>query len=404
MPEIFLDGKVELHAGNCLDVLAGLPENSIDACVCDPPYFLPSIGARFGKEDSADALGRVYNGGALAGFKGKPSIVSDVAHRVETWAAIFRVLKPGAHLASFSAASNFDEMLGAIKGAGFETRDNILHMIDESEAAVDLLNSLNDAQRAAFLKLVIEHSKVGGLFAWVYGTGFPKGKPLAKFMDKHYLGGALDDDELKRGPVTHSAAFYETRDVVLKPAFEPIVLARKPMRDENGRALTFAENLATWGTGSLNVDGCRAPESGNYPANVILDGSPASRDAFPVDAGGKSAARFFFSGKADADDRAGSTHPTIKKIDLMRWLVRLVTAPGQTVLDPFAGSGTTGEAAFREGVRAILVEIDAEFQGHIARRMQLCLAGPDERRRESIKAKIGDVPFAADSLFGSLNA
>lgn len=398
MPEIFLDGKVELHAGNCLDVLAGLPENSIDACVCDPPYFLPSIAARFGKEDSATPLGRSYSGGALAGFKGKPSIVSDVAHRVETWAAIFRVLKPGAHLASFSAASNFDEMLGAIKGSGFEVRDNILQMIDESASAVEFLNLLNDAQRAAFLKLMVEHSRVGGLLAWVYGTGFPKGKPLAKFMDRHHLGDYLDADELRRGPVTHVAAFYETRDVVLKPAFEPIVLARKPLCG------TLAENLAAYGTGSLNVDGCRSPESGNYPANVILDGSAAVRDAFPIDAAGKSAARFFFSGKADADDRAGSTHPTIKKIDLMRWLVRLVTSPGQTVLDPFAGSGTTGEAAFREGVRAILVEIDAEFQGHIANRMSLCLAGPEERRRESIKAKVGDVPFAADSLFGVLNS
>lgn len=96
--------------------------------------------------------------------------------------------------------------------------------------------------------------------------------------------------------------------------------------------------------------------------------------------------RLWYSAKADSDDRIGSKHPTVKPIDLMQWLVRLVTPPGGLVLDPFAGTGTTAEAAFREGMRAVLIEREEEYQADIRRRMALVLAGPEERRRESIKA------------------
>jgi site-specific DNA-methyltransferase (adenine-specific) len=154
--------------------------------------------------------------------------------------------------------------------------------------------------------------------------------------------------------------------------------------------------------------------AGRWPANIVHDGSDEVVVAFPEsearpgttkirgesrncygeatrtdgpshdDSG--SAARFFYTAKADADDRLGSKHPTVKPLDLMQWLVRLVTPPGGTVLDPFAGTGTTGEAAFREGFRAVLIEREPEYQNDIRRRMSLVLGGPDERRRESIKA------------------
>ena len=87
-----------------------------------------------------------------------------------------------------------------------------------------------------------------------------------------------------------------------------------------------------------------------------------------------SAARFFYCAKASKSDRAGSKHPTVKPVSLMRWLVRLVTPPGGVTLDPFAGSGTTGEAAYLEGFGAILIEREAEYQADIARRMQIVLA------------------------------
>jgi site-specific DNA-methyltransferase (adenine-specific) len=159
---------------------------------------------------------------------------------------------------------------------------------------------------------------------------------------------------------------------------------------------------------------------GRWPANLIHDGSQEVLDLFAsfgektsgkpgIKRGGNNgaaygaesrapgtqmggfgdtgtAARFFYTAKADGDERIGSKHPTVKPIDLMRYLVRLVTPSGGTVLDPFAGTGTTGEAAYREGFNAVLIEREAQYLEDIARRMELVMAGPDERRREIIKA------------------
>jgi hypothetical protein len=105
------------------------------------------------------------------------------------------------------------------------------------------------------------------------------------------------------------------------------------------------------------------------------------------EAASEPARRFWYSSKADSDDRLGSSHPTVKPVDLMQYLVRLVTPKGGLVLDPFAGTGTTGEAAFREGMRAILIERESEYLADIERRMKLILAGPDERKHATIKAR-----------------
>jgi site-specific DNA-methyltransferase (adenine-specific) len=115
-----------------------------------------------------------------------------------------------------------------------------------------------------------------------------------------------------------------------------------------------------------------------------------------------SAARFFYTAKADANDRIGSQHPTIKPLDLMRWLCRLVTPPGGLVLDPFAGTGTTGEAAWREGLRAVLIEADRQSQADIRRRLALVHAGPVERNTESAKAR--DRQLDPLPLFNDRNA
>lgn len=113
-----------------------------------------------------------------------------------------------------------------------------------------------------------------------------------------------------------------------------------------------------------------------------------------------SAARFFYTAKADSDDRLGSKHPTVKPLDLMQYLCRLVCPPKGIVLDPFAGTGTTGEAAWRGGMSAVLIEREAEYQEDIRRRMRLVMSGPDERSREAIKAKTADKPIDAGPLFG----
>ena len=391
--ESFLDGRVLLHSGDMREVLAGLPDNSIDSCVTDPPYHLTSIVKRFGAENAAPA--KHGKDGAFArasrGFMGKQWDGGEIAFEPETWAEVLRVLKPGGHVAAFGATKNFGFMQNAMTWGGFEVRDVI---------------------------------------AWLFGSGFPKSHNLP-----------------------------DGWGTALKPAFEPIVLARKPLSEG-----TVAANVLRWRTGALNIDACRVgtdenlnggayaatrtrrddgwgmqrggageytPPSGRWPANVCHDGSDEVVGAFPLtgassgrprnngefksvskgrdlphttfgheDAGG-SAARFFYSAKADADDRIGSKHPTVKPVDLMQWLVRLITPPGGTVLDPFAGTGTTGEAAFREGFNAVLVEREAEYQADIRRRMKLAEAGPDERARESLKAA-GKADYTPMPLFGSV--
>ena len=150
-----------------------------------------------------------------------------------------------------------------------------------------------------------------------------------------------------------------------------------------------------------DADGQRAAVSPRHGAkgSVSVYGDYGPRDEFTPRGDSGSAARFFYSAKADANDRIGSKHPTVKPVDLMQWLCRLVTPPGGTVLDPFAGTGTTGEAAWREGFKAILIEREADYQADIARRMKLALAGPDERARESLKAN-GKADHDAGPLFG----
>jgi site-specific DNA-methyltransferase (adenine-specific) len=223
---------------------------------------------------------------------------------------------------------------------------------------------------------------------------------------------------------TDAAKQWDGWGTALKPAMELICLARKPLTG------TVAANVLEHGTGALNIGGCRIgttrdvpalhsqsdsaigatgisgkrlpdeldPNVGRWPANVCHDGSAEVVRAFPPETGKSngtevgnfsgwkkesgekikdigfgdsgSAARFFYSAKADADDRLGSKHPTVKPVDLMRWLVRLVTPPGGTCLDPFAGSGTTGMACMAEGFDCILVEQDAESIADIKRRIE----------------------------------
>lgn len=451
-PETFLGGRVTLHCGDSRELLRAIPDASIHAVVCDPPYALVSIGKRFGKEGAAPAqFGRdgAY-ARASAGFMGKQWDTGETAFAVEFWREVLRVLKPGGHIVAFSGTRTYHRMACAIEDAGFEIRDQL---------------------------------------GWVYATGFPKSHDVAKGIDKalgvegeivpagapvrrirpgadqHKDGSweKLTDRTYQPGayvPGSPEAEEWQGWGTALKPSWEPIALARKPLEG------TVAANVLAHGAGALNIDGCRieagdktpapvgqfggseigptglrgvrdgaADGLGRWPANIVHDGSPEVVAAFP-DAPGQqravtgnepsspfanvygdmpsraggaiprgdsgSAARFFYSAKADADDRLGSKHPTVKPVDLMQWLCRLVTPPGGTVLDPFAGTGTTGEAAWREGFSAVLVEREAEYQADIRRRMKLTMGGPEERKRESIKARHGHVE--AGPLFSGLGA
>lgn len=363
--------SITVHRGQMQDWLAAYDGPLFDSCVTDPPYHLTSIVKRYGKEGSAPTANPAY-ARAAKGFMGKEWDGGDVAFRPETWRAVFDKLKPGAHLVAFSGTRTFHRMVCAIEDAGFEIRDTI---------------------------------------CWHYGSGFPKSHSM-RSIDRPELGTAL------------------------KPATELICLARKPLSEKS-----VAANVLRWGTGAINIDGCRvgdevrqaaytslAPCSGNrlgdadtaaarrgtqsgmqtyvgrWPANLIHDGSDEVADAFPDSAGQQgivtgnepsspfaniygdmpnragsaaprndsgSAARFFYSAKAGPLDRLGSTHATIKPVDLMRWLCRLVTPPGGHILEPFAGSGTTGIAAMAEQMSCTMIEMEADHVADIERKLTI---------------------------------
>lgn len=303
-----------LHHGDCLDVLRDMPDASVDAVVTDPPYGLSFMGKRWDYDVPSAAI----------------------------WSECLRVLKPGGHLLSFGGSRTYHRMAVNVEDAGFEIRDQVM---------------------------------------WVYGSGFPKSHNVSKALDRS-------------GKATPAATQWDGWGSALKPAHEPIVLARKPLGEK-----TLAANVLEHGTGAINVDGCRVGERekppGRFPANVMHDGSDEVVELFPG-AGEKSAARFFYCAKASKSDRdegldafaeqefvqwqtgngtsgkpssmsegrdtqRRNIHPTVKPTDLMAYLCRLVTPPGGVVLDPFAGSGSTGKAAIREGFQFIGIEREAEY-------------------------------------------
>ena len=397
-------GRLDLRKGDCLEIMDSLAPNSVDSIVCDPPYHLLSAVKRFGGANAAAA--KEGTDGLLArasrGFMGKEWDGGDIAFRPETWAKAFRVLKPGGHLVAFSAPRCQHRMVCAIEDAGFEIRDGLM---------------------------------------WLFGMGFPKSLDVSKAIDKdagfwrgragsvtiaeqHSKGTEYERTD-KGDPITADATKWAGFGTALKPAYEPICLARKPIEG------TVAANVLAHGVGALNIDGCRVESTevwagrdlpnakdgvtwggtlnasssssshplGRWPANIVTDGSEEVVSMFPSSKSSQrmgilgefsgqddvtrghddsgSAARFFYSAKASKHDRANSKHPTVKPVSLMRWLCKLVTPPGGLVLDPFAGSGTTGAAAHLEGFRAILCECEAEYQIDIENRLrELCGEDP----------------------------
>jgi DNA modification methylase len=406
----FRDDKIWVLQGDCREIASLLAADGVkvDAVDCDPPYHLTSIVKRFGGEGAARAKDR---DGAFArqsaGFMGQTWDGGDVAFRRETWEAIGALLKPGGHLTAFSGTRTYHRMAAAIEDAGFEIRDQL---------------------------------------AWVYGSGFPKSHDVSKGIDR--MAGAERQvivqgqtvrrmipgaDQNRQGwekndgrtftpsitmPVTKAARDWEGWGTALKPAWEPICLGRKPMCG------TVAENILAHGNGAINVDACRVGHrearalnrnhgggigndghkggqsvmdggQGRWPANIMHDGSDDVLSQFPD----LETARFFYTAKADADDRLGSRHPTVKPLDLMCWVVRLTCRKGALVLDPFAGSGTTGIAALTEGCRAILIEREEKFVADILARIEHF--NGHGRHSGALKARRRDQAGNDGPLFGT---
>lgn len=331
--------------GDNLEILKTLRDSCIDSVVTDPPYGLSR------EPNMEEVLHRWLAGADYThtggGFMGQvwDSLVPGPA----VWREVLRVLKPGGHALVFTGTRTYDLTVLATRLAGFEVRDQL---------------------------------------AWMYGSGMPKGLDYAADQVESRRRG-------RRVPRPEFAGHDQEKGfgTCLKPAQEPIALLRKPL------AGTLARNVLEHGTGGINVDGCRV--SGRWPANVILDDEAAR--VLDGQTGGR-ASRFFYCSKASAAEReagladmpltcptevtgrrpgsagqnnprAGmpgsrprrNTHPTIKPIALMRWLVRLITPPGGIVLDPYAGSGSTVIAANAEGFQALGIELD-EHYCEIARR------------------------------------
>lgn len=424
--------RYELHLGNCLEVMKGMADNSVDSIVTDPPYGLSFMGKKWDYDVPA----------------------------VEVWAECLRVLKPGGHLLAFAGTRTQHRMACNIEDAGFEIRDMIAWVYGSGfPKSLDVSKAIDKAAGAQRVSIGVGKGRTG-----------PAAQPNG--------GSVMSDDSYQwpgdfdiTAPATDAANQWAGWGTALKPALEPVTVARKPLIG------TVAANVMAHGTGALNIDGCRVgwpdgkvPEigtpgwggpskkltaapgqegdtversqpnnAGRWPANLIHDGSDEVLAAFP-DAPGqmakvgpehgdkksvnvygdygprenfrprkdasKSAARFFYCAKTSKRERdegmegaasvdatemvnrkagsvgintpaagAGRTsgaknnHPTVKPVEVMAYLLRLVTPPGGTPFDPFMGSGSTGKAAMREGFRFIGVEMDPDYFAIAERRI-----------------------------------
>ena len=396
--EIIVEGSTVYH-GDCLEVMDKMEKCSVDSIVTDPPYHLTSIVERYSKKDSAPPTSKSMGGAFVRvskGFMGKEWDGGDIAFQVETWRKCYELLKPGGHMIAFSGSRTYHRMAVAIEDAGFEIRDQCI---------------------------------------WLYGSGFPK---------SHNIGNGWG--------------------TALKPAHEPMVLARKPLSEKS-----VAENVDKFGTGAINIDACRiegevkhpdtmpdfrdqgeqskaaigvdklsfgqtsnakrkkvvrkprtsdgvwtddnsgmksegsefadADPRGRWPSNVMHDGSEQIQEIFPETSSTEvsrqrthkgiwtageladteqfmpaygdqgNASRYFYCAKTSKDERKfglggdvkANTHPTVKPVELMRYLVRLVTPKGGVVLDPFMGSGSTGMGAREEDFSFIGIEKEEEY-------------------------------------------
>jgi len=415
---------IDLRQGDCLEVMRTLPDNSVHACVTDPPYGLAFMGKKWDYDVPTE----------------------------DVWREVLRILKPGGFLLSFSGTRTYHRMTVRIEDAGFEIRDMIQWLYGSGFPKSHDISKAIDREAGAEREVIGQHERSN---LRKNGAGF---RNLPSLADESR--GTIE----LTAPATDAAKQWEGWGTALKPANEPVCVARKPLVG------TVAQNVLAHGCGGLNIDGCRvgtedrlgggavngsvsrsdgwdrpwkndaesvaahaervalnvarAESLGRWPANVVHDGSDEVLELFPQtgpakramrgektssgthegwareshagfdsvrgheDHGG-SAARFFYSAKADRAEREKGVdsigvmrndgrqteidnpyqcgkvlrnhHPTVKPVDLMRWLVRLVCPPHGVVLDPYTGSGTTGVACRLEGFGFIGIELNPEY-------------------------------------------
>jgi site-specific DNA-methyltransferase (adenine-specific) len=363
---------MKLINGDCLEVLKTFEDNSIDSIVTDPPY---DINFNNEKWDN-----------------------TNISTNVELWKELYRVVKPGGYLLSFTASRKYHRVASSIEDAGFEIRDMI---------------------------------------EWIYtGLSMPKSQNVALMIDKlkgnkksyKNINTLEEFNKIREDLVSDEAKKYRGTGTNLKPTHEPIVMARKPISEK-----TIAENVLKWGVGCIYIDDCRIEVNrddmeildknrssfveynsnkgmfcdckkllartniGRFPTNIILDGSDEVKEIFPSSKSAKSSlirnnnykdgkiifnnskfirnlayndqgsnARFFYCAKPSAKEKnmgldMNNKHVTIKPLKLMEYLIRLVTPKNGIVLDPFMGSGTTIIASINTNRDAIGIEKEQEY-------------------------------------------
>jgi hypothetical protein len=418
------DGSITLHNADNLAIMTAIPDMTVHAVITDPPY------------------GLAFMDRAWDTFRDGPAFQGWCAQ----WAAeCHRVLVPGGWILAFGGTRTWHRLAAGLEEGGLEVRDTIM---------------------------------------WIGGQGFPKSHNVAKAIDRA-LGAPAGGSGAAYVPATDQARPWDGWGTALKPAWEPVIVARRPL------AGTVAANVLRHGAGGLNIDACRVPvaglrptrirtgteprrpaagrtcfnpglgdtagepaetSQGRWPPNVVISHAPGCRpagtrrirggraaqqrpgqrgpgrgkpskgagtgpprgpygtlnssrspgyaagdgteeveawdcaDGCPVaalDAQAAGAYRYFplflYQPKAPRSERLtlpdGTAHPTVKPLALMRWLVRLACPPGGTILDLFAGTGTTGEAASLEGARCILIEQDPAYAQLAIQRLSRRQAG-----------------------------
>jgi len=403
-----LSEHVTLFHGDCREQLKHLEDESVDAIVTDPPYEIAMFGLDW--DDSG------------------------VAVDADMWRECFRVLKPGGHLISFTAARIYHRVATAIDVAGFEIRDQLLWIYTSGfpksmdvSAAIDKMKSTREqvlkithfirAQRDRAGKTnaeIDEHFGFKGMAGhWTTQQSQPqcptrdqweemvrfldmdvpediaalvdeiiadKGQPGQAWLDREVTGhhtkavgigahgGPNRLGEKREIPTTELAAEYLGWGTSLKPAHEPCVLARKPLIG------TVAQNIKEHGTGGINIDGCRI-DGERFPTNLLGEREALESLSAAKFGGLENGAKVFFCPKPNSAERGDNLRPTLKPIDLMRYLCRLITPNNGVVLDPFMGSGTTGIAARLEGFQFIGIEQSEEFHAYAQSRLEKHVVG-----------------------------
>ena len=299
----------KIFHGNCLDVLKQFPDCCVSAVVTDPPYGL-SKSPNMREVLKHWLAGDDYEHSS-SGFMGKnwDSFVPGP----KIWEEIYRVLKPGGHVFSFSGTRTYDLMVTAMRLASLEIRDKIDYHYDEQQLM-----------------------KFSGYTSFTHAQGFPKSLNISKALEKQ----GADPETVKK---------WEGYGTCLKPAHEPIAIFTK---------------------------GDDAPPNADANFYYCAKASSSERDAGCFDLYWKDGHELIteeeytkLNGENEAhkDDKSfkphliqpGNIHPTVKPIKLMRYLVKMVKYPEDNlILDPFAGSGSTLVACALEGVDFVGIEME----------------------------------------------